>query len=120
MDLTKKKLELELLTGKVDIYLDTSIENAIKNNFDEKIADNLLSNLEDTFYYGLSYLPIRVILIRTHYQGLPMSKDDILNTLFHELIHFMLDDGCYNTESSNEYLVEWLGKNVKHLFKDYI
>ena len=39
-----------------------------------------------------------------------ISKEELIETLLHEVIHMILDEGMYWEESKNETMVEWLTK----------
>lgn len=54
------------------------------------------------------------------YNGLPINKEEMNENLIHEIIHAILDEGMYFSESSNEPLVEWLSRCIYSILKQNI
>lgn len=54
------------------------------------------------------------------YNGLPIGKEEINKNMMHEIIHAILDEGQYFSESSNEPLVEWLARCIYSILKQDI
>lgn len=52
--------------------------------------------------------------------GKPLSDDIIKQSLIHELIHAILNEGQYLGYSNDEPLVEWLTKCLKHLIDQQV
>lgn len=52
--------------------------------------------------------------------GKPLSDDIIMQSLLHELIHAILNEGQYLGYSDDEPLVEWLAKCLKHLIDQQV
>lgn len=44
----------------------------------------------------------------------------IFDTIYHEVIHSILLEGQWISQSDNEPLVEWLGKNVRKMTFNYV
>ena len=52
----------------------------------------------------------KIQLTRYLPNGNEISKEETIETLLHEVIHVILDEGMYREESNSEPMVEWLTK----------
>lgn len=84
------------------------------NIYTIKYVDKI-SNDNDRFTFGRTNSIDREILIATKGINKNLSLNSIKLTLLHELVHVILDEGCYSEESANEHLVEWLAKGFKEI-----
>lgn len=63
------------------------------------------------FIWGLSDAINKEILISKYLpNGNKVSKEEVIKTIIHELIHMILDEGMYSEDSKNEPMVEWLSQ----------
>lgn len=85
-----------------------------KNIYTIKYVDKIPTD-KNLFLFGQANTIDKEILIATEGENKSLSTDTIKLTLLHELVHVILDEGCYNNESGNEPLVEWLAKGFKEL-----
>lgn len=68
---------------------------------------------EGKFFNGLTVYGDKTIYIITKdIHGKPISKSEMDETLYHELVHVMLDEGQYSGYSEDEPLVEWMAKCI--------
>jgi Zn-dependent peptidase ImmA (M78 family) len=75
----------------------------------EKIEDKF----EESDFYGRSWTKVQKIKLNPN-----ISKEHCEQTLFHEIIHIILDSGHYRDESSNEKIVSYLAQNLYQVLKD--
>lgn len=82
-----------------------------------KYVDEIPSN-KDNFFFGQTHYDKREIWIATKLNGSPIPLITQSRTLYHELVHVILSEGQYDTESANEPLVEWIGKSLYNLIQN--
>lgn len=54
------------------------------------------------------------------YNGLSIENKELEKNLLHEIIHAILDEGQFFSESSNEPMVEWLARCIHSISKQNI
>ena len=80
-----------------------------------KFVDNVL-NEESNWIYGKTDAISKEILISTKLSnGKNVQENEILITLYHEIMHAILLIGQYVNSSSDEPLVEWLARCILSL-----
>lgn len=80
-----------------------------------KFVDNVLDE-ESNWIYGKTDATSKEILISTKLSnGKDVQENEILITLYHEIIHAILLIGQYVNSSSDEPLVEWLARCILSL-----
>lgn len=80
-----------------------------------KFVDNVLDE-ESNWIYGKTDAISKEILISTKLSnGKNVQENEILITLYHEIIHAILLIGQYVNSSSDEPLVEWLARCILSL-----
>ena len=80
-----------------------------------KFVDNVLDK-ESNWIYGKTDATSKEILISTKLSnGKNVQENEILITLYHEIIHAILLIGQYVNSSSDEPLVEWLARCILSL-----
>lgn len=62
----------------------------------------------------------RITLAKLDFDGKPMDKSEAKITFIHELIHAILDEGQYSTQSADEPMVEWIARCLKSLMDQKI
>lgn len=82
-------------------------------NYVDEIPHN-----DDNYFYGQTHFDKREILISTQLNDNPIPLITQQRTLYHELGHIILAEGGYNDESSDESLVEWIGKSLYDLIQN--
>lgn len=84
------------------------------NIYTIKYVDEI-PNDNDRFTFGRTNTIDKEILIATKGTNKNLPLNNIKLTLLHELVHVILDEGCYSEECANEPLVEWLAKGFKEI-----
>ena len=80
-----------------------------------KFVDNVLDE-ESNWIYGKTDTTSKEILISTKLSnGKDVQENEILITLYHEIIHAILFIGQYTNYSGDEPLVEWLARCILSL-----
>lgn len=73
---------------------------------------------EEKFNFGNTNTADKIIEIaKIKPSGKSFTKEELLDTYYHELIHAILDEGQYCQESNNESLVEWIAHCLVQLSK---
>lgn len=86
-----------------------------------QFVDRLEAEKEGDFAFGETNSARHIIQIATKGpDGEPLNDDIIEQTLIHELIHAILNEGQYLAYSDDEPLVEWLAKCLKHLINQKV
>ena len=81
----------------------------------------LLEGQEGGTNFGLCDPDRRIIIIGLKdVDGKPYPKEQVLNTLKHELMHMVFFEGQYLTCFNDEPLCEWLAKSIGILIKSKI
>ena len=80
--------------------------------------DKVYHHDSSEWVFGKLSTSTRTIYISTkNSNNVDLSEDVIQNTVFHELIHAILEEGQYCNSSCDEPLVEWIAKNIRYLFE---
>ena len=80
-----------------------------------KFVDNVLDR-ENNWAYGKTNTSSKEILISTKLSnGKDIQENEILITLYHEIIHAILSAGQYMDFNNDEPLVEWLARCILSL-----
>lgn len=84
-------------------------------------VDQVFDKNNNWLYGNVEYCgDVDIIRISTkNIKGEKLSKDSITTTLFHELVHAILDRGQYFSSSEDEPLVEWLALCILTLKKQH-
>ena len=86
-----------------------------------KFVDLIPSEIEGNVIFGQCNIVDKTILISTKTpEGVPYRKDQIENTLAHELVHMICFEGQYHAEYQDEPFVEWMAKSIRILLKAHI
>ena len=81
-----------------------------------QFVDKIEAENQEDFAFGNCNSARSIIKVSTKGpDGKPLSDDIIKQSLLHELIHAILNEGQYLAYSDDEPLVEWLAKCIKHL-----
>lgn len=89
--------------------------NIFGSKYRIKFVDNVL-NRENNWVYGKTDVISKEILISTKLSnGKDVPENEILITLYHEIIHAILLAGQYINSSDDEPLVEWLARCILSL-----
>ena len=89
--------------------------NIFGSKYRIKFVDNVL-NRENNWVYGNTDVISKEILISTKLSnGKDVPENEILITLYHEIIHAILLAGQYINSSDDEPLVEWLARCILSL-----
>lgn len=72
---------------------------------------------DDGITYGNTNFTNRTITLSTEVKGIPIPELAINRTLWHELVHLILEEGQYSKASADEPMVELLGKGIYELIK---
>lgn len=86
-----------------------------------KIVDTI-EKKEDGIYYcsGMTYNATKIIEVARNVYGAKITEDEMFKTLCHELIHAILNTGSYYKSSSDEPMVEFLGRGIAELIKQNV
>ena len=89
--------------------------NIFGSKYRIKFVDNVLDE-ESNWIYGKTDATSKEILISTKLSnGKDVQENEILITLYHEIIHAILLTGQYMKSSEDEPLVEWLARCILSL-----
>ena len=89
--------------------------NIFGSKYRIKFVDNVLDE-ESNWIYGKTDATSKEILISTKLSnGKDVQENEILITLYHEIMHAILLIGQYTDYSSDEPLVEWLARCILSL-----
>lgn len=89
--------------------------------FVDKVKDKTYTPEENVHTYGLTNSANQTIQVALYnIDGKPVSNDELERTLWHELIHAILDTGQYRASSADEPMVEWLARCIKSLIDQKI
>lgn len=72
---------------------------------------------DDGITYGNTDFAKRIVTLSTEAKGVPIPELAVNRTLWHELVHLILEEGQYGEASSDEAMVELLGKGIYELIK---
>lgn len=87
-----------------------------------KIVDTIEEEEEDGrhYYLGMTYNATKVIELARNVYGAKITKNEMFKTFCHELIHAILNTGSYYKSSSDEPMVEFLGRGIAELIKQNV
>lgn len=86
-----------------------------------KFVDLIPSDNEENVIFGQCNIVDKTILIATKSpDGVPYRKEQIENTLRHELVHMICFEGQYHAEYQDEPFVEWMAKSIGILLKTQV
>lgn len=88
-----------------------------------KIVDAIEEEVDEDgkhYYAGMTYNATKVIEVARNVYGTKIDKDEMFKTLCHELVHAILDAGSYLKSSSDEPLVEFLGRGIAELIRQNV
>ena len=89
--------------------------NIFGSKYRIKFVDNVLDE-ENNWVYGKTDASSKEILISTKLSnGKDVQENEILITLYHEIMHAILLTGQYINSSGDEPLVEWLARCILSL-----
>ncbi len=89
--------------------------NIFGSKYRIKFVDNVLDE-ESNWIYGKTDVFSKEILISTKLSdGKDIQENEILITLYHEIMHAILLIGQYTNSSDDEPLVEWLARCILSL-----
>lgn len=89
--------------------------NIFGSKYRIKFVDNVLDE-ESNWIYGKTDASSKEILISTKLSnGKDVQENEILITLYHEIMHAILLTGQYTDSSGDEPLVEWLARCILSL-----
>ncbi len=89
--------------------------NIFGSKYRIKFVDNVLDE-ESNWIYGKTDASSKEILISTKLSnGKDVQENEILITLYHEIMHAILLTGQYISSSGDEPLVEWLARCILSL-----
>lgn len=89
--------------------------NIFGSKYRIKFVDNVLDE-ESNWIYGKTDASSKEILISTKLSnGKDVQENEILITLYHEIMHAILLTGQYINSSGDEPLVEWLARCILSL-----
>lgn len=77
---------------------------------------------EDGIYYcsGMTYNVTKTIEVARNVYGAKITENEMFNILCHELIPAILNTGSYYKSSSDEPMVEFLGRGIAELIKQNV
>ena len=91
--------------------------NIFGTKYKIKFVDNVLDE-EGNWIYGRVYTSSKEIQVSIKLSnGKDVQEDEILITLYHEIIHAILLTGQYVNSSNDEPLVEWLANCIYSLLE---
>ena len=84
-----------------------------------KWVDIINPDEEDSFYWGTSdYLRKVITVALLNIDGKKFTEKELKETLMHEIIHAILNEGKYVDETNNEQLVEFLTRCLIPIVSD--
>lgn len=77
---------------------------------------------EDGTHYcsGMTYNVTKIIEVARNVYGTKITEEEMFKTFCHELIHAILNTGSYFRSSSDEPMVEFLGRGIAELIKQNV
>lgn len=72
------------------------------------------------YYAGMTYNATKVIEVARNVYGTKIDKDEMFKILCHELVNAILNTGSYLKSSSDEPLVEFLGRGIAELIRQNV
>lgn len=88
-----------------------------------KIVDVVEEEVDENgthYYAGMTYNTTKVIEIARNIYGAKIDKDEMFKTLCHELVHAILNTGSYLRSSSDEPMVEFIGRGIAELIRQNV
>ena len=89
--------------------------NIFGSKYRIKFVDNVLNEEGDWTYGKIDTYSKEIQVSIKLSNGKDMQENEILITLYHEIIHAILLAGQYTNSSSDEPLVEWLARCILSL-----
>ena len=89
--------------------------NIFGSKYRIKFVDNVLNEEGDWTYGKIDTYSKEIQVSIKLSNGKDMQENEILITLYHEIIHAILLTGQYTNSSSDEPLVEWLARCILSL-----
>lgn len=89
--------------------------NIFGSKYRIKFVDNVLDEKGDWIYGKVDTLSKEIQISIKLSNGKDVQENEILITLYHEIIHAILLTGQYINSSSDEPLVEWLARCILSL-----
>ena len=84
--------------------------NIFNTEYSVKLEDKVDFEEADFTWGASDAVNKEIQLARYLPNGEEISKEELIETLLHEVIHMILDEGMYWEESKSEPMVEWLTK----------
>lgn len=88
-----------------------------------KIVDAIEEEVDEDgkhYYAGMTYNATKVIEVARNVYGTKIDKDEMFKILCHELVYAILNTGSYLKSSSDEPLVEFLGRGIAELIRQNV
>lgn len=85
-----------------------------------KWVDEIIKEKEEpSWLFGRTTPSLRTIEVATlNEKNEPMTEGQIVTTFWHEVVHAIIGEGCYNNYNDDEPFIEWVGKNLKFLLEN--
>lgn len=84
---------------------------------DEVTEDRGPKDPKHWLFGATDHINKRISVSTKNVEGEPLRDREVLDTIAHECVHAILGSGCHNAASSNEPMVEFLGKGILSLLQ---
>ena len=86
--------------------------------FIDKVTEDRGPEDPEHWLFGMTdHINKKIAVSTKNIEGEALSDREVITTVAHECVHAILGSGCYNNCSSDEPLVEFLGKGILSLLK---
>lgn len=94
-------------------YQSNEIFDIFGSKYQIKYTDKVIKCEDDMFIFGKTDSVHKIIYVSTKDgNGNDLPENEIKITLYHEILHAILDTGCFDEENDNETLIEYIARGI--------